>query len=81
QKLRGVDFIAGYHDMVIRRGGLEIFPRLIASEHHDRFVGSPVSSGVDEIDHLLGGGPLRGTSTLLTGPAGSGKTNVALQYV
>jgi len=81
QKLRGVEFIAGYHDMVIRHGGLDIFPRLIASDHQGHFVGTPVSSGVEEIDRLLGGGPLRGTSTLLTGPAGSGKTNVALQYV
>ncbi len=81
QKLRGVNFIAGYHDIVIRTGGLEVFPRLIAAEHHDKFIGELISSGVAEIDSLLGGGPLRGTSTLLTGPAGSGKTNVALQYV
>ena len=81
QKLRGVDFVAGYHDMVIREGGLEVFPRLIASQHHEQFVGTTISSGVPAIDHLLGGGPLRGTCTLLTGPAGSGKTNVALQYV
>lgn len=81
QKLRGVNFIAGYHDMVIREGGLDVFPRLIAAEHHTKFSGEPISSGVPEIDSLLGGGPLRGTSTLLTGPAGSGKTNVALQYV
>ena len=81
QKLRGVDFVAGYHDMNIRTGGLQVFPRLIASEHHQPFSGEPLASGVDEIDTLLGGGPLRGTSTLLTGPAGSGKTNVALQYV
>lgn len=81
QKLRGVNFIAGYHDMMIREGGLEVFPRLVASEHHEPFGGSPISSGVAAIDNLLGGGPLRGTSTLLTGPAGSGKTNVALQYV
>lgn len=81
QKLRGVNFTAGYHDMTIREGGLEVFPRLIASDHHAKFNGTPISSGVGEIDSLLGGGPLRGTSTLLTGPAGSGKTNVALQYV
>jgi len=81
QKLRGVNFIAGYHDMAIRTGGLEVFPRLIASEHHAEFGEQTLASGVDEIDNLLGGGPLRGTSTLLTGPAGSGKTNLALQYV
>ena len=81
QKLRGVDFIAGYHDLTIRTGGLQVFPRLIASQHHQKFGDEPMASGVTEIDKLLGGGPLRGTSTLLTGPAGSGKTNVALQYV
>lgn len=56
QKLRGVDFVAGYHDMVIREGGLEVFPRLIASQHHEQFVGTTISSGVPAIDHLLGGG-------------------------
>lgn len=81
QKLRGVNFVAGFHDMNIRTGGLDVFPRLIASEHHEPFVGDPTPSGIAEIDALLAGGPLRGTSTLLTGPAGSGKTTLALQYV
>ncbi|SFA83510.1 circadian clock protein KaiC [Rhizobium sp. NFR07] len=81
QKLRGVDFVAGYHDFVIRKGGLSIFPRLIASQHHADFVDDPVSSDVPELDALLGGGPLRGTSTLITGPAGTGKTTIALQYI
>ncbi|MBD8698085.1 ATPase domain-containing protein [Stenotrophomonas sp. CFBP 13718] len=81
QKLRGVNFIAGYHDLALVKGGMRIFPRLIASEHHVPFVGDPISSGVAGIDALLDGGPLRGTSTLLTGPPGSGKTNVALKYV
>lgn len=81
QKLRGVDFIAGYHDLVIRKGGLEIFPRLIAADHHRAFVGEPVPSGIAAIDSLLGGGPPRGTSTLITGPAGAGKTSLALQYL
>jgi circadian clock protein KaiC len=81
QKLRGVDFVAGYHDLAIRRGGLEIWPRLIAASHHRAFDGTPTPSGVDALDHLLGGGPLRGTCTLITGPAGAGKTTIALQYV
>ncbi len=81
QKLRGVDFVAGYHDFVIRKGGLNIFPRLIAAEHHADFTDDPVSSDVPELDALLGGGPLRGTSTLITGPAGTGKTTIALQYI
>ncbi len=81
QKLRGVDFIAGFHDLAIRRGGLDIYPRLIASDHYTAFVGDPVESGVGELDSLLGGGPLRGTCTLITGPAGTGKTTIALQYL
>jgi len=81
QKLRGVDFIAGYHDFVIRRGGLDVFPRLIAADHHSDYGAAPVASGVPELDALLAGGPLRGTSTLLTGAAGTGKTTIALQYV
>ena len=81
QKLRGVDFIAGYHDFTIRKGGLKIYPRLIASTHHAEFTGEVTPSGVAALDNLLGGGPMRGTSTLVTGPAGSGKTTIALQYL
>jgi circadian clock protein KaiC len=81
QKMRGVDFIGGYHDFVIRRGGLDVFPRLIAADHHKPFIGEATPSGVPELDDLLGGGPQRGTSTLLTGPAGAGKTTIGLQYV
>jgi circadian clock protein KaiC len=81
QKLRGVDFVAGYHDMVIRKGGVKVFPRLIASDHHTAFIGDAVPSGLSELDALLGGGPMRGTSTLVSGPAGTGKTSLTLQYV
>jgi circadian clock protein KaiC len=81
QKLRGVDFSAGYHDLTIRKGGLEVYPRLIAAHHHKPFVGDPTPSGVAAMDALLAGGPMRGTSTLISGPAGAGKTTLALQYV
>lgn len=81
QKMRGVDFIGGYHDVAIRKGGLDIFPRLIAAHHHTPFLGDPIPSGIVELDALLGGGPARGTTTLVTGPAGSGKTTLAMQYV
>jgi len=81
QKLRGVDFTAGYSDFTIETGGLDIYPRLIAADHHQDYDNNPVPSGVEALDKLLGGGPLRGTSTLVTGPAGSGKTTIALQYL
>jgi circadian clock protein KaiC len=81
QKLRGSDFRAGFHDLTIRRGGLEVFPSLIAAEHHRPFAGGPLSSGLPALDALFGGGPLRGTCTVVTGPAGTGKTTLALQYV
>ena len=80
QKMRGSDFRAGYHDLVIRHGGLDVFPRLVAAEHRRPFIGDPMPSGLPELDALLGGGPLRGTCTLITGPAGAGKTTLALQY-
>lgn len=81
QKLRGVDFVAGYHDFVIKKGGIVVYARLVASNYHSNFVGEAVPSGIDELDELLHGGLLRGTTTLITGPAGSGKTNIAMQYI
>ena len=80
RKLRGRTFQAGLHDYTIRTGGLEVFPRLVAAEHEIRFERDPLPSGLAGLDQLLGGGPQAGTSTLLLGPAGSGKTTVAMQY-
>ena len=79
-KMRGVRYRGGHHDYTIRTGGLEVFPRLIAAEHHTQFKRGSVSSGVAELDNLLGGGLDRGTSSLIMGPAGSGKTVLATQY-
>lgn len=79
-KMRGVKFREGYHDYIIEKGGLEIFPRLIAAEHHVQFVREPVSSGLEGLDALMGGGLDRGTTSLFIGPAGSGKSTLALQY-
>jgi circadian clock protein KaiC len=81
QKLRGATFIGGYHDLNIRTGGVEVYPRMIAAKHHVAFSNDPVPSGITQLDALVGGGILRGTSTLLTGPAGTGKTTLALQYI
>lgn len=80
QKMRGIEFSAGFHDVTIKRGGLLVFPRLIAADFHTPFIGDPVLSGVAELDMMLKGGPLRGTSVMLTGPAGSGKSSIALRY-
>jgi len=79
-KMRGIDFRGGFHDMKIRRGGLDIYPRLIAAEHHTNFVGDPTPSGNAELDKLLGGGLERGTNALLIGSAGVGKSSIALGY-
>ena len=79
-KLRGLDFRGGYHDFRIVTGGMRVFPRMIATEHRGPRNGGIVESGVPELDALLGGGLIRGTSTLLMGPAGAGKSIVATQY-
>jgi circadian clock protein KaiC len=79
-KLRGVKFREGYHDYLIETGGLRIFPRLVAAEHHKPFRIEPVKSGLPELDALFGGGLDRGTTTLILGPAGTGKSTLALQY-
>jgi circadian clock protein KaiC len=79
-KFRGSDFISGRQDMVIRRGGLEVFPRLTPSQHGALYQREVVPSGIPALDELLGGGTDRGTATLLVGPAGSGKSTIAAQY-
>jgi len=80
-KIRGSRFRGGYHDFRIQKGGLAVFPRLVASEHFGDFSPANVSSGIEALDELLGGGLQRGSATLLMGAAGVGKTSVALQYV
>ena len=79
-KFRGASFRGGFHDFKINRGGLQVFPRLVAAEHTATFERGPLASGVSELDALLGGGPDRGTSTLFMGPAGSGKSTLATHY-
>ncbi|HEY6928556.1 MAG TPA: ATPase domain-containing protein [Thermoanaerobaculia bacterium] len=79
-KLRGVKFRGGFHDFKIETGGVVVYPRLIAAEHHGHFVREQVSSGIPQIDQLLGGGLDRGTTSLILGPAGTGKSAIAAQY-
>lgn len=80
-KYRGVKFRGGYHDYVIKRGGLEVYPRLIANEHRSTFAMQKLPSGIAELDTLLGGGIETGTSTLIVGAAGTGKSSLAAQLV
>ena len=80
RKLRGSSFREGYHDYTIETGGIFIYPRLIAAEHKPGFVRKNVPSGLSQLDALFGGGVDTGTSTLFIGPAGCGKSTVALQY-
>lgn len=79
-KFRGREFRGGYHDFAIERGGVRAFPRLISSEHRRDFTRDTVSSGSSEIDALLGGGIERGSSTLILGPAGTGKSLLTLTF-
>jgi circadian clock protein KaiC len=79
-KLRSTAFRTGYHDYSIRRGGVIVYPRLIAVEHQQDFSSEVLSSDVASLDTLLGGGLNRGTTTLVTGPAGSGKSSLALAF-
>jgi circadian clock protein KaiC len=80
RKIRGSSFLGGPHDYVIETGGVKVFPRIVPREHHRDFARESVSSGVEGIDTLLGGGLDRGTSNLLMGPSGTGKSSLALTY-
>lgn len=79
-KFRGRAFRGGFHDFRILPGGFVVFPRLIAAEHHQSFAAEQLASGVSELDGLLGGGLHYGTSILLVGAAGTGKSSLATQY-
>ncbi len=82
RKMRSIDFIGGYHEFAILRGGIEIYPRLIASQHALREPDvAPRYSGVAELDLLTGGGLDWGSSVLVIGPSGCGKSSLVTQYV
>jgi circadian clock protein KaiC len=79
-KIRGSEFLEGNHDFVLRKGGMKVFPRLVAAEHHTQFAPEDFPSGITQLDALLGGGLGRGTSTMFMGPPGTGKSTLALKF-
>jgi circadian clock protein KaiC len=79
-KMRGLRFRGGYHDFVLTHGGMRVFPRLVAAEHETPFEMGQLATGVPELDTLMGGGLDRGTTTLLLGPAGTGKSTLAVRF-
>lgn len=80
-KLRGTAVTEGFHDFVILRGGLTVFPQLTPDASGQPRPTTPVQSGLAELDALLGGGLTWGTTTLFIGPAGVGKSTLAAQYL
>ena len=80
-KIRGSKFREGNHDLTLRKGGMVVFPRLVAGEHHCDFERENFPSGIERLDALLGGGLGRGTSTMFMGPPGTGKSTLAVRFV
>jgi circadian clock protein KaiC len=79
-KYRASAFRGGFHDFVVRKGGITVFPRLVASEHRQLLTASKLASNIRPLDTLLGGGIEAGTSTLIVGAAGTGKSTLAAQF-
>jgi circadian clock protein KaiC len=80
-KYRGRQYRGGYHDFTITTGGVNVFPRLVASEHVTQFARTQLSTGIAEFDTLMGGGVETGSSTLILGPAGTGKSLIVMTFV
>jgi circadian clock protein KaiC len=80
-KYRGQPFRGGYHDFTIQTGGLQVFPRLVASEYRERRKSIIFSTDIKELDKLMGGGLDSGSSTLIIGPAGIGKSFLGFQFI
>ncbi len=80
-KMRGANFSEGYHDYQIQTGGVLVYPRLVAGDHHAVFTPELCSSGIPNLDQMLKGGLAAGSTVLLLGPAGAGKSTVSMQFV
>ncbi len=81
-KIRASSFREGYHDYIIVKGGVLVFPRLVSGEHRGMKVEPEnLPSGVTALDSLFNGGVQRGTSTLVVGPTGCGKSTLCTQFV
>lgn len=80
-KFRGSDFCPGAHSMRLGNKGMEVFPRLMPEEHRKLYDPEIISSGVSELDAMLHGGIERGTTTLISGPCGVGKTTLGLLFM
>ena len=79
-KIRGSEFRDGYHDFILKKGGMAVFPRLVAGDHHRDFARNNFPSGIKGLDSLLGGGLGRGTTTMFMGPPGTGKSTMAVKF-
>lgn len=80
-KYRGQQYRGGYHDFIIAMGGLKVFPRLVSAEHRTQFSRELLATESAELNALLGGGVERGSSVLILGPAGTGKSLLALTFI
>jgi circadian clock protein KaiC len=79
-KYRGRKYRGGFHDLTITTGGVNVFPRLVAAEHRTKFPRKPIPTGIAPFDALMGGGVDAGSSTLIMGPAGTGKSLIAMTF-
>lgn len=80
-KYRGQRYRGGFHDFIIDTGGVRVFPRLVSAEHRKPFKREVLATETPELNALLGGGIERGSSVLILGPAGTGKSLLALTFV